>query len=132
MVQAVDGAFGLAQDLSDLRRGEAEDVAEDQHFALSTGSCASALRRSRPRWWAICPLTSSRTPTSRQGTLRRVRRWSRVALRATLRIQAAKGASRGSYLPITLISLMKTSWVMSSAWWRSLTKLSTYRRTSSA
>ena len=63
--------------------------------------------------------------TSSQGTGRRWRSESIATLRATLRIHAVNGTSRGSYLWITDISFMNTVWVASSASWASRRMLST-------
>ena len=63
--------------------------------------------------------------TSSQGTGRRWRSESIATLRATRRIHAVNGTSRGSYLWITDISLMNTVWVTSSASWASRRMLST-------
>ena len=97
MMQAMHRALGLADPKSDLRRREACDMAQDEDVALVLRQAAEGLAQrivSAPGRPARGP--SSLARISSQGICRRVRRWSRAALRATRMIHATNGTSRGS------------------------------------
>src|SRR6185295_18396205 len=92
----------------------------------SSGSSPSASRSERPYSDAVWSLRALDGRGSSVGVGRRARRWSTATLRATRRIQAENGTSRCSYRGRTVMSFVKTCWVMSSASCSSRTMLVTY------
>ena len=93
-------------------------------WRCSSGSVASASVSDACAASVVVGLVlGSSSRTSSHGIARRWRMWSTATLRATRRIQAENGTSRGSYLWSFVISFANTCWVTSSASWSSRTML---------
>ena len=101
VVQAVDRRLAAAEPVGDLAGGEPDEVAHARRPGAAPRAAWRARRAGRAtrlRADVVLAAVLSSSRTSSQGIARRWRMWSTATLRATRRIQAEKGTSRGSYL----------------------------------